>query len=112
MRAHIPEKELELGNDITFATSLPARMKGLLGKKSLDTGKGLLIRPCKGIHTFFMNFSIDAVFLDKENCIVEIFRDLPPNRLTPVYRKAVAVLELPAGTLTSDITTGDIIDFS
>lgn len=112
MRAYLPGKGIVLGNDISLATSMGARMKGLLGKKSLDSGKGLLIRPCKGIHTFFMKFSIDAVFLDKEDRIVEVFRDLPPNRLTPVYRKAVSVLEIPAGTLSPDIVSGERIIFS
>jgi hypothetical protein len=112
MRAFLPEKGIELGNDIALAASLSARMKGLLGIDRLDTGKGLLICPCKGIHTFFMRFSIDAVFLDKENRILALFRNLPPNRLTPVYRKASTVLELPAGTVSTNIIVGDHIDFS
>lgn len=111
MRAFIPEKGLELGTDITLATSLPARMKGLLGKKKLDAGQGLLIRPCKGIHTFFMKFPIDAVFLDKENRIVALYKEIPPNRMTPIYQKAISVLELPSGTLGQNIVDGDRIDF-
>lgn len=110
MRAHIPEKGIELGDDITLAASLSERMKGLLGKNTLDSGQGLLIRPCKGIHTFFMKFPIDAVFLDKENQIVALFRSLPPNRLTPIFRTAAAVLELPPGTLSPSISIGDRVE--
>jgi len=109
MKAILREKGIELANDITLAASLPARMKGLLGKERLDAGKGLLIRPCKGIHTFFMKFPIDVVFLDMDNRIVALVRDLSPNRLTTVYRKASAVLELPAGTLSEGILVGDEI---
>lgn len=111
MKAFLPEKGIELGNDIALAASLPARLKGLLGRKTLDTGKGLLIRPCKGIHTFFMKFPIDAVFIDKENRIVSLAHSLPPNRMTSIYPKAVSVLELPAGTLGKGVVVGDAIEF-
>ncbi len=104
-------KGTHLGNSILLATSLGARVKGLLGRSSLPAGEGLLIRPCKGIHTFFMKFPIDAVFLDKDNRIVAITRDLSPYRLTPIYFKASAVLELPAGALSEDVAVGDGIDF-
>ena len=87
-------------------------MKGLLGKDSLETGKGLLIRPCKGIHTFFMKFPIDAIFLDKDNRIVALVRNLLPHRLTPVFRKASAVFELPAGAVNTNVAVGDHIVFS
>ncbi len=112
MRAFLPEKNIELGNDITLATSLPARMKGLLGKKKLDAGKGLLIRPCNSIHTFCMKFPIDVIFLDKENRVVALYKNFPKNRLTSIFRKAASVLELPAGTLGSTIDLGDHVDFS
>ena len=55
MKAILHEKGIELGNDITLAASLPARMKGLLGKERLLAGERTRrIGPCKGIHTFFM----------------------------------------------------------
>jgi uncharacterized protein len=111
MRA-ITNKGINLGNTISVASSLTARIKGLLGKHSLPAGEGLLIKPCKGIHTYFMKFSIDAAFLDKDNQIVSLVRDLPPNRMTPIYFKANAVLELPAGVLTDDVAVGDSIDFT
>ena len=111
MEAFLPEKEIALGNDISLANSLPARIKGLLGKDSLDAGKGVLIRPCKGIHTFFMKFPIDAVFLDQGNRIVARYRNLPPNRMTRIWLKAVSVLELPAGTLTEGVLDGDEVKF-
>ena len=112
MQAFLPEKGIELGNHICLAASLPARLKGLLGKDRLDPGQGLLIQPCKGIHTFFMRFSIDAVFLDKGNRVVALAHALPPNRMTSIYPKAVSVLELPAGTLDESVVVGDEIKFS
>ncbi|MGA7828420.1 MAG: DUF192 domain-containing protein [Geobacteraceae bacterium] len=112
MKAFLPEKGIELGNDIRLASNILARMKGLLGKSCLAPGQGLLIRPCNGIHTFFMKFSIDAVFLDRNYRVVAISRNLPPYRLTSVFRKAFCVLELPAGTVNPGITVGDSIEFS
>ena len=90
---------------LTPATSIFSRMKGLLGKSSLNEGEGLLIKPCKGVHTFGMKFPIDVIVLDNNNIVIAVSKALPPNRLTPVYRHAVAVIELPAGTLEATTTT-------
>lgn len=111
VRAMITSKGIELGNNITLAESLLARMKGLLGKAKLEAGGGLLIRPCKGIHTFFMQFPIDAVFLSKDNQVVSLVHAIPPNRMSHINMQAVSVLELPAGTLGERVVVGDTIDF-
>ncbi len=113
MKAVLIDRNIEIGSSIGLASSLPARMKGLLGRKSLAQGEGLLIKPCAGIHTFFMKFSIDALFLDRNGKILAVYENLPPSRITPVLRKACSVLELPAGTVeTSGARVGDSIIFS
>jgi uncharacterized membrane protein (UPF0127 family) len=73
-----------------------ARMRGLLGRRSLPSGQGILLRPAASIHTFFMRFAIDAVFLDEDLRVVAITPNLRPWRATG-KRGARAVLELPAG---------------
>jgi hypothetical protein len=73
-----------------------ARMRGLLGRGSLPPGEGLLLRPAGSIHTAFMRFPIDAVFLDRELTVLRIVRHLPPWNVA-AERGAKAVLELPAG---------------
>ena len=73
-----------------------ARMRGLLGRRQLDADEGLLLRPASSIHTWFMHFPIDAVFLDRDLAVVATERDLSPWR-TARARGARAVLELPAG---------------
>lgn len=73
-----------------------SRMRGLLGRRSLGVEEGLLLRPAAAIHTAFMRFAIDAVFLDREGVVVHIAHDLQPWR-TAAKRGARAVLELPAG---------------
>ena len=72
------------------------RMKGLLGRKGLDDGEGLLIKPAGSIHMFFMRFPIDAVFLDRELRVVKIVPDLKPWRMAAA-RGAKNVLEIGAG---------------
>ena len=78
------------------AASPFSRMKGLLGRSELRPGEGLLLRPASAIHTFFMRFPIDAVFLDRDWRVVGIAGDVAPWR-TAGRKGAVAVLELPAG---------------
>ncbi len=72
------------------------RTRGLLGRESLPRGHGMLIAPCGSIHTFFMRFAIDAVFLDSKGSIVKIVQHLAPCRLA-VSGRAASVLELAAG---------------
>jgi uncharacterized protein len=79
-----------------LADSPLRRMRGLLGRKTLDTGHGILIRPAPAIHTWFMRFAIDAVFLDAELRVLRVRRDMRPWRMAG-QRGARAVLELPAG---------------
>jgi len=67
-----------------------------LGRDGLDTGEGLLLRPASSIHTFFMRFPIDAVFLDRALVVVGIAGGVEPWRAAS-RRGAKAVLELPAG---------------
>jgi uncharacterized membrane protein (UPF0127 family) len=81
---------------IVVADTPRTRMKGLLGRRSLEPGEGLLLRPAGSVHTAFMRFAIDAVFLDRELRVLKVASGLRPWR-TAARRKAHAVLELPAG---------------
>jgi uncharacterized membrane protein (UPF0127 family) len=73
-----------------------ARVRGLLGRDALPPGEGILLRPAGSIHTAFMRFAIDAVFLDRADRVVKVASALRPWR-TAACRGARAVLELPAG---------------
>lgn len=73
------------------------RAKGLLGHAQLDDGEGMLISPCNSIHTFFMSYAIDVVYLDQTMNILKICANLSPWHLSGC-RKASMVLELPALT--------------
>jgi uncharacterized protein len=73
-----------------------ARMRGLLGRRRLNEGEGILLRPASSVHTFFMLFPIDVVFLDREDTVVKVVPALRPWRLTAA-RRAGRTLELGAG---------------
>jgi uncharacterized protein len=82
-----------------IADSPLKRVKGLLGRTELPKGEALIIRPCNSIHTIFMRFPIDVLFVDAHNTIVKIKSFLKPFRLTGIYFNTAYVVELPAGTI-------------
>jgi uncharacterized membrane protein (UPF0127 family) len=80
----------------TLARNPLTRMRGLLGRRGLAQGEGLLLQPAGSIHTFFMRFPIDVVFLDGDRRVMRVAPNVRPWR-TAAVRKARAVLELAAG---------------
>lgn len=101
-----------LAEHIIIADSLFSRMKGLLGKDKLCLQHALILRPCNAIHTFFMRFSIDCLFVDKHNRIVKIISDFKPWHISRPYPKSRFVVELPAGTIAATNTReGDTVSF-
>ena len=79
-----------------LAETMFARLRGLLGRSGLSSGEGMLLRPAASVHTAFMRFTIDVVFLDREDRVVKVAADLRPWRAA-ACRGARTVLELPAG---------------
>jgi uncharacterized membrane protein (UPF0127 family) len=80
-----------------IADTSEKRRTGLLKRRSLERGEGLLIDPCEGIHSFGMKFAFDALFLDGERKVLKIRASMPRRRISLCLR-AHCVLELPAGT--------------
>ena len=78
------------------ADSFASRFRGLLGASALPAGEGLLIRGTSSVHTHFMRFSIDVVFLDADGRVLRVVRNLRPWRAAG-RRGARDVLELAAG---------------
>jgi uncharacterized protein len=79
-----------------IADRMLPRMRGLLGRRGLENGEGLLIRPAPSMHTFFMRFPIDAVFLSRSGEVLKVADNVPAWR-TRSCRRAHSVLELAAG---------------
>src|ERR1700743_2320159 len=88
-----------IGNRIEVAETSLTRMVGLLGRRGLNAGEGLWIRPSSGVHTFFMKFSIDVIGLDREMNVVRLWRRLVPWRVTSVSLKLNSVIELGPGAI-------------
>jgi len=93
-----------LADNVVLANTPLSRMAGLLGKKELAKGQALILDPCNSIHTFFMRFPIDVLFLDKSNRIVKAVSSIKAFRLTHIYFRAKFAVELPAGTIASTST--------
>ncbi len=112
MRVLNATRGMPLASTGARATGFLDRSRGLLGRKGLEAGEGLLIDPCSGIHTFFMAFPIDAIFVDKEGIVVHLAREIPPQRMSRYVFRARAVLELPAGVIDATGTqVGDRLVF-
>jgi uncharacterized protein len=101
-----------LATRLEVANSGSRRSKGLLGRQQLSPGEGLWIIPCESVHTFFMRFAIDLVYLDRKNRIRKVRNAVPPWRLSACLT-AHSVLELVPGTIRSTQSQpGDLLDFS
>jgi uncharacterized membrane protein (UPF0127 family) len=92
----------------TLANTFRTRLFGLLGRKGLKQGSGLLIKPSSGVHTFGMSFPIDIVTLDNNYRVVGVFSNIGPWTIRGLSLKTRSVLELPAGRIQEcNIEPGD-----
>ena len=104
-----------LATHLSIAGTHWSRFRGLMGRDAQDfqPGSGLLIVPCRGVHTFAMNFPIDVLYLDANNLVVYLKENLRPWRVAPISLRAASVLELPSHTLRSSGTAvGDQIEIA
>lgn len=95
----IPQKSVVVGTRIGLANTSPTRFLGLMGRRGLDPGAGILIRPSSGVHTMFMRFPIDVVGLDRNLRVVKLWPRLRPWWLTSVNLRIQNVLELAPGQI-------------
>src|SRR3569832_1195442 len=92
-------KGTRLGDTIKIADSSLRRIVGLLGTPHLEPHSGLLIFPTQGVHTFFMKYPIDLVFINKRRQVIGTRIGLKPYRLSLIMWSAECVLELPEGVI-------------
>jgi uncharacterized protein len=110
LRALNTSKNVALAVRVRSAKSLIHRTVGLLGTSQLPEGEGLWLAPCPSIHTFFMRYPIDVVFLDAAGTVL-YQATLPPWRITRFVAHSRGALELSAGTLQRTQTVvGDRIE--
>jgi uncharacterized protein len=102
-----------LGDRIGHADGRWSRLRGLLGRKGLAEGEGLLISPSRGVHMFGMRFPLDIVLLDAEGTVREVYPGLAPGRTTGMHKGVRHALELPVGVIASSGTqTGDKVQWT
>lgn len=113
MRAVNVSRGTILAEECELARSFLARGRGLMGRPGLAAGAGMLIQPCSSVHTFFMRFPIDVIFLDRQRVVVGLQAAMPPNRPYAGAWRAHATLELPAGVIAATGTRiGDQIQIA
>ncbi|MCX5781241.1 MAG: DUF192 domain-containing protein [Elusimicrobia bacterium] len=95
---------------ILLADTFFEKLIGFMFAKKADYG--ILFLKCRSIHTFFMKFNIDAVFLDSKNRVVKTIKNINPRKIILPVKYAANILELPSGILdTSSIRHGDLLTF-
>ena len=88
-----------LGDRIARAHRPWSRAVGLLGRRSLPEGQGLVLVPCTSIHMLFMRFPVDVLYVSKQDRVMKVVRDLRPFRFSGCLRGAHYTVELPVGTI-------------
>ncbi|TVR74988.1 MAG: DUF192 domain-containing protein [Sphaerobacteraceae bacterium] len=100
-----------IGDSVEIASSFCQRGRGLMFVSGLDEGAGLIIDPCSSIHTFWMRFPLDVLYMDRESRVVRADSKMKPWRIGPIFTGAKWVIELPPGTISATGTqAGDIIE--
>lgn len=99
-----------ISDNAKVADNFFLRSIGLLSKKSLPEGEALIIKPCCSIHTFFMKFEIDVLFINKKNEVIALYESVKPWRILPIHPTSSYVIEISARSIINkNIAKHDII---
>lgn len=110
MKVYNSSKNIIIADDVKVAKNLFTRSVGLLSRSYISSDEGLVIKPCCSIHTFFMKFTIDVLFVNKKNEIIAVYQSVVPNRILPIHLTSSYVIELSTGQiLDKKIEIRDII---
>ncbi len=86
-----------MAGKIIYADGFFPRLAGLLGKKKLPPGEGIWLKPCRQVHTMFMSFPIDVIFLDEKGRVIGLVENMKPWKISRYFSESVGALELAAG---------------
>jgi uncharacterized membrane protein (UPF0127 family) len=112
MRVFNQTRSKFLINQGRLADTFWLRLRGLLGVASLEPGEGLVLVGEKSIHTLFMKFPIDVVYVDKDYKVIRTDDNMIPYRLGPFIVQSAYVVEIPVGTIIDTATeVGDQLKF-
>ena len=88
------------------------RLRGMIGR-DFDNFDAMILIPCNGVHTFFMSYVIDVIYLDRERNVTAFFECVPKGRILPVKKNTEMVIEMPAGDIRRHgIKYGDYLELN
>ncbi|MEX1029876.1 MAG: DUF192 domain-containing protein [Paenibacillaceae bacterium] len=93
-----------LANDVCMARTFWSRFRGLMFTSVFRPGTALHIQPCRSIHTFFMRYPIDVLYLDSNLKVIAVEENVKPGKFGRIHRKASSVVELPIGVVSETET--------
>jgi uncharacterized membrane protein (UPF0127 family) len=112
MQVFNQSRNLPLVSQGRVANTFWLRLRGLLGATSLQQGEGLILVGEKSIHTLFMKFPIDVLYVDKNYKVIRTDINMIPYRLGPLVLQSAYVVEMPVGTIVNTATeVGDQLKF-
>ena len=104
-------RDTVLAERAEVADTFPTRFMGLMGRRELEPGGGLVLTGTGSVHMFFMSIALDIVFLAKDARVLRAIENLKPWYVSPIVWGATTTLELPVGTIAGTGTrTGDVIE--
>ena len=100
-----------IADNLKIADNFISRTIGLISTREISQEEGLLIKPCCSIHTFFMKFDIDVLFVNRKHEIVAIYKYIKPWNVLPIHPTSQYVLELCGGVIEKhNISKGDVVE--
>ena len=112
MKCFNPKTQEVFADGLKMNNTFFSRLIGLMFKKSLPSGSGIILKPCTQIHTCFMRFNIDVIFLDENLKVLHVIENMKPWRISPLFLKSRFTVELPAGTLKERVKKEDTLALS
>ncbi|MHC1721447.1 MAG: DUF192 domain-containing protein [Clostridiaceae bacterium] len=101
-----------ISENVIVADTFLKRLKGLMFTKELPKQDSMLLKPCNEIHMFFMNYSLDVLYLDKNMKVVHIDEQLKPGKIGKRVKESISVIELPDGRIKdAGLKVGDILEY-
>ncbi|UJF32841.1 DUF192 domain-containing protein [Paenibacillus hexagrammi] len=112
MKLVLPESGHVVAEEVWVAATFYRRLKGLMFSSELPEGCCMYIRPCRSVHTFFMNYSIDVVHLDAKHRVVGLEQALAPGKIGTSFPNSESVIEFPAGSIERNaLQVGSMVQF-
>ena len=100
-----------IADNLEMKDTFLGRLIGLLATKNLKAGQGIILKPCTQIHTCFMRFAIDVVFISKDFKVLKVIKNMRAWKFSPIVLKSIYTLEVAAGEI-KDLKEGDQVKFT